>query len=233
MINRIASSAPQQSRIREICKQHNISSLMHFTRLENLPGIMVHGIISRLELNRREIPMVINDVSRFDQHLDAVCLSISFPNYQMFYRYRSNSNDVWVILEIDAQVLDLDCAFCPTNAASSTVKNMPINQRKGSDALERLFDDYTDPKIKVPRNSLNIPCHYPTNPQAEVLAFERIPQNFIRAVYVEKRKQLSDVGHALPLDKRKLLSVNAFFFGARQDYIVWKAAKETVNRRNE
>ena len=190
------TSLQRQSRIHRACQRYGISSLMHFTRLENLSSIMKNGVLSRIELSRRNIPTLINDTERFDRQLDATCLSISFPNYQMFYRYRSNSSHIWVVLQIDIHVLLSDCAFCLTNAASNIVRHIPIEQRKQPEALDRLFEDYMDRNVAILREDLDIPRNYPTNPQAEILAFTPIPQDLIQAVYVEKREQVSNKGYS-------------------------------------
>jgi hypothetical protein len=74
--------------IRAYCATRRIDTLVHFTRLENLVGILAEGILPRSTLEGRPSGVIFNDDIRTDNHKEAVCLSISFPNYKMFYKYR-------------------------------------------------------------------------------------------------------------------------------------------------
>lgn len=53
----------------------------------------------------------------------------------------------------------------------------------------RLFDEWEG---KPDRNKLGIPLCYPTNPQAEVLVFERIPIGYINKVCFETRNDMEE-----------------------------------------
>ena len=69
-------------------KQNRIDWLYHFTRVENLPNILKYGLLPRETLEWNGIGSQFNDNYRHDCCLDAVCTSIEFPNYKMFYKYR-------------------------------------------------------------------------------------------------------------------------------------------------
>jgi hypothetical protein len=209
-------------RIKEIqysCKQWNISSLIHFTRVSNLNSILSTGLRSRQDLAKQAIADVaINDSFRHDHFYDAICLSISFPNYKMFYRCSKSNRSEWVVLELDASILwRLDCAFCADNAASKAVQAVPLKQRRQVAALHELFADYHG----VSRSKTGVPDHYTTNPQAEVLVFEPIPTRYIKAVH------FSDGAAIKPWKKGydeafwcKFI-VNQQYFRARSDYEFW------------
>ena len=47
---------------------------------------------------------IFNDPNRLDKHPEAICLSIGFPNYKMFYRYRSKNPSQWVVLLPDEKL---------------------------------------------------------------------------------------------------------------------------------
>ncbi len=160
----------EKDKIRRICEQRGIKYLVHFTRMDNLASILKHGLLGRERLEKMRIPYVYNDEQRIDRCSDAICLSISFPNYKMFYVYRKKLESAkWVVLVLKRDILwELDCAFCQENAASNNVRFIPLEERKKGSALEDLFTEY-DKIHDVQRSSLGIPPEYTTNPQAEVL----------------------------------------------------------------
>ncbi len=201
--------------MREILLRRNIKYLMHFTRVENLQSILRKGLYPREELD--EDSCIFNDAYRYDCCENAVCTSIEFPNYKMFYTLRlANPNTQWVVLAIDAQILlDVPCAFCETNAGSEVMYQIPIRQRMGASALERLFKDDS---FGRKRAELNIPDCYPTNPQAEVLVFGRIPTKYIKYVIFNNRTLLQKYDFPAGIEG----VVNTDFFYGRQDYQKWQ-----------
>lgn len=206
--------------IEEFVKERGIVSLYHFTRVENLPSILKKGLQKRdhLEFCRDVLDdsFIFNDSHRFD-NTNAICTSISFPNYKMFYRLRCNDATAeWVVIEIYAAVLWLKkCAFCVTNAADAAVTAVPIDQRQSLDALKRLFDDFGGKT----RESLAIPNRYPTNPQAEVLVSPSIEHNLIRKVYFQKPATLQQFGRDYPIIDYAL---NGGYFEPRSDWRHWQ-----------
>lgn len=167
--------------IKDILQRRGIKYLCHFTQLDNLDSILIHGLIPRVYLYNAEfnsnpslsIHGVFNDRFRLDGKPEAICLSISFPNSSMFYSLRcSNSSVKWAVIVLNAQVLiDKDCAFYPTNAANSNVNSIPISNFQGEEALEQLF--------KTNGNRQNLLEKDPTDVQAEVLVFDTIESDYI------------------------------------------------------
>ena len=179
------------SSIKQICHDRGIKILVHFTHIENLRRILGEGLLSRetLETMRNPLkkPLRFNDQDRLDKHPEAICLSISFPNYKMFFKYASEKQSQWVVLLLDAKLLwELDCAFCQENAASNAVHTIPLKERKKPDALNNMFIDYDS----ISRQSLSIPDHYPTYPQAEVLVCNPIPVAYIKKVHFYEKPAL-------------------------------------------
>jgi len=128
--------------IKAFCNQCGIATVVHFTRVENLPSILTYGLLSRKTLDSMDIEYVFNDGQRIDRYYDAICTSISFPNYKMFYRYRINDPQNWAVLLLDVSLLwELDCAFCQENAASNAVTRVPLQERKKFSALQLMFAD--------------------------------------------------------------------------------------------
>ena len=76
--------------IRRICLDRNITTLVHFTRVRNLRSILKNGLLGRstLEAWPLERQPEYNDDMRLEGFREAICLSVGFPNYRMFYKYR-------------------------------------------------------------------------------------------------------------------------------------------------
>src|SRR5579871_632070 len=179
-----AELASRFKEIKEYCAEKGITSLIHFTKMSNVNSILCEGLLGRdiLECRPPNRQPQFNDELRLDGHKEAVCLSISFPNYKMFYKCKlvSKQQSEWVVLLIKAEVLwELDCAFCFENAASKNVTVIPIEQRKSVNAFRQMFGDIGT----TCRAQLNIPNNYPTHPQAEVLAFDPIPPRYINSIH--------------------------------------------------
>ena len=203
--------------IQEYVAEREITYLVHFTRTSNLDSILQRGLVTRNTL-------LIDGYNDFnDQHridgTDAICLSIGFPNYKMFYRLRKENIGVsWVVLAIKPEVLwTLRCAFCATNAASNCVTNIPLDQRTTLAALQAMYADWGD----MSRTTLGIPSYCPTNPQAEVLMLNGVPRPYIYCVAVATKEMKLELETKHPgLDVRHFPN----FFYARLDYAHWKQA---------
>ena len=130
------------AQIKQIADARGISTLCHFTRKENLSRILHHGLLSRRVLEdfpQQERPQFV-DQDRHDGYKETICLSISFPNYQMLYKNSKNEQSQWVILLIDTKVLwELDCAFFHQNASSYLVRSISLKESKKPSALKRML----------------------------------------------------------------------------------------------
>ena len=98
--------------MKELLKQRRVDYLYHFTRAVNLYNIFEYGLLPREDLDEEDIESEYNDAYRYDDCLDAVCMSIEFPNYRMFYKLRQDNPDVdLAVLRQDAQILHkYECA---------------------------------------------------------------------------------------------------------------------------
>ena len=166
------------AQIQQFCTERGITKLFHFTRIENLRSILREGLLSRETLDTRGQQYCFNDEYRLEGHKNAVCLSISFPNYKLFYKYRVESGNhiQWIVLHIDAKVLwRLDCAFFHTNAAASAMTSISLDEHKEFNALEAMF-------LNAPEKRRALDNNEPTDPQAEILVFSPIPQNHTELV---------------------------------------------------
>ena len=202
--------------MKDILIARNVTRLLHFTRAENLENIMKYGLMPREDLEDRVLNIRYNDDYRLDNRLDAVCMSIEFPNYKMFYKLRQKNPGIdWVVLCLDAVVLcEYPCTFSWTNAGDA---NARISLSDSADKFEELFLDRSGyPR----RKELGIPEKYPTNPQAEVLVFGRIPVKYINGIYFENQRTLSKYSHILTQTTNTMVLYD--YFLPRSDWKLWK-----------
>lgn len=199
--------------IEAFATEREIKFLMHFTRLENLDSILARGLVPR---NQLENEGGCNDDVRLDR-TNAICASIEFPNYQMFYKYRQENPGIdWVVLVVSASVLwTARVAFCQCNAASNLVTAIPLEDRMSLQAFQAMYGDFGEKQRVV----LDIPVKYPTHPQAEVLLLDGVPRSAILGVIVG-RDELK-----LRLEARYpglFVRTIPGYFSARKDYAHWK-----------
>lgn len=158
-----------------------IPFLVHFTKAENLGSIMEHGLGSLTALKDKSIRPLVNDHHRYDGHPDAICLSIAHPNDKMFFKYRqANPDQDWAVLVLDVSILwTHNVAFCQRNAADHRVRTRPLAQRKEASAFESMFLPLDD---SPSRGEQNLEPFDPTDVQAELLIFNRLPPELINSV---------------------------------------------------
>ena len=207
--------------IERFVRERGITAVLHFTRLENLRSIITHGLLSRSKLDERDIKYTFNDVQRLDDHPRASSLSISWPNYRMFYKYRINEQgSKWSVIAFKPDILwKIRCAFCRENAASAREKSIAASKKIGAEGLTVLFEEVNDGR---PRAALKIPDNYPTNPQAEVLAFGEIPSSYIQEVFFDDKQIVSVASQEAPQIK---CTYDRTYFGPRADYVHWGSSK--------
>lgn len=199
-------------------KRRGIKHIWHFTRMENLNSILRDGIVPRATLEQRGTQSVFNDSYRIDGRRDASCFSIYHPNYKMFFSLRNQNQEArWVVIACHADVLWLKrCAFCHENAASSSVTQIPIENRQGVDAFERLFQSIEG---KPSRQELKLPDSCPTNPQAEVLVFDIVEPRLVAGIVCQDAAT-----EAILKEQHSNFKVlyHRALFSARGDYAHWR-----------
>lgn len=163
-------------------QKRDIVNCVHITTAKNLLSILSNGICSKAYLEDNNIEYDCADDKLINRTEDAVSISITFPNYKMFYKLRCENEKVeWVVLLLDVQqVLSLDCAFCYTNASSNEIFNIPLELRKTYEAFELMFSERKGHPYS--RKDMGLRPNEPTDPQAEVLVFDNIPSSAIQEV---------------------------------------------------
>lgn len=205
----------RKNQIRDNAKYRKIDHLIHFTQAKNLASILEHGLVPKSELTENNISFSDNDELRLDGHPDSVSLSISFPNYKMLYKYRSqmdtNKGDTdFVVLEIHRKVLwKLDLAFCQNNAASSSIRQTDIATLRTADRLEAMFSDDDEGT----RENDRLKSFDPTDSQAELLSFSTIsPEHIVSVNFENKRAYLRDACKQV----NSLSQVDPYYFKSRR-----------------
>jgi hypothetical protein len=208
--------------IRQLIAERGIKSLFHFTRIENLPGILMSGIIPRKVITAE---ISCNDGERLDGFMEASCISVGFPNYKMFYAKRSENPGInWAILDISPEILlEYPCLLYPSNAAKEqfrTKSDAELKAHMGLPGLTSMFFD-SPPGL---RGDLGLSRAWTTDPQAEVLVFDSINPRAFNRIFVfssdaEAIRLVQELQPSVPL------SFGGPLFDARRDYQFWQNAE--------
>lgn len=212
--------------LEEVINARKIKHLVHFTYAGNLESILQYGLLPRKTLLQKNYSFEHIDGYRFDGRPEASCISISFPNWKLFYTARNKFKDInfndWVVIEIDPlALLSTKVAFTRENAASYPQRNIPLEELTGKEAFENLFTN--EPNMK-PREAIKLPIQFPTNPQSEVLFFGKIDTKFFQSVSflgkgVANRYNIDGLSEEYTnIDFR----IDGTYFNSRCDYKYWQ-----------
>lgn len=184
--------------VRQEAIRCHVSRLCHLTPFRNLVHIATGGgLLSATQLSTTE-RQVFNqqDLLRLDQHPDHISCSIEFPNAWYLRQRRRSARGAerlfpdWVCLCIEPHHLWRDdTLFCPRNAASGSGRFIGV----GVDAFMSLYADRVEGAggqtfIRGRRESA---C--PTDEQAEILIYRRIPLDDLQQIVVADESQAKRV----------------------------------------
>jgi len=203
--------AISREEISKLAIDRGIKSLIHFTPINNLASIIGDGLYSRSSLKGKEF--IYTDEQRHDGWWDWISLSVSFPNYKMFYLKRNQltAAEGWVVILLEPKILwELECRYLLTNAASREKRLLNDEHWSSVDAFNGLFGSETDRE--------GLPDRFATDPQAEVMVQGHIPISYIRDIVVSDN---SVKGRLDEIDEVVSVSVNPTFFRPRPDYEHW------------
>jgi hypothetical protein len=160
-----------------------IPHLVHFTRCENLRSILNNGLISVADCVAKDICSIRNDSLRLDAQLDGISLSITFPNYRMFYKYRElDKTKDWAVLILSPEILwRKKCAFYRNNAADARMREQTRESMMATEAFQLMFE------AKEARREHWLRAYDPTDPQAEVMVYEKIEAELIETIAFETK----------------------------------------------
>jgi len=179
--------------IRAHVTELGIPHLVHFTRCENLKSIFRHGLRSVSDCAAEGIHAIGNDKIRLDGRPDGTSLSVTFPNYRMFYKYRQlDPSGDWAVLILSSSILwEKECGFFKYNAADSRMRRLPRASTMTAQALKDMFVE-----LDMPREHWLSP-YDPSDPQAEVMVYDCIEPTFIEAVAFETEEATDSWTHVL------------------------------------
>ena len=199
-------------------KLRGIKFFVHFTRIENLPSISEHGLLTRKNLDKNSVNYRFNDNNRMDNIINSLSLSITFPNYKMFWKYRmADENVKWAMILLDAEkiLFNLPCAFNSANASTNKMRYTNKKERMTLDAFQKMFYD------ENLRKKLNLAFNETTDPQAEVLCFADIPAEYFKAIVFQDSETANEYKK---LFKNISCKVDEkYYFSPRHDWEFWKA----------
>lgn len=166
-------------------KTRRIKFLVHFTRIDNLPSIAEHGLLTRKNLDNNSVTYKFNDSNRYDNIKNSLSLSVTFPNYKMFFKYKGHAKN-WAVILLDAEKIfaTLPCAFHATNASANSERYRKLQERKTLDAFKRMFEGE--------RKGRHLRDNETTDPQAEVICLADIPLKYFVGIVFEDSARLNE-----------------------------------------
>lgn len=214
-----------KEKIQQDITVRKISCLTHFTDISNLDSIMKHGLLSIKSLNNDNINYLNNDDLRLEGRQNSISLSIEFPNYQMFYKYRECQiikKNMIVLLIDPLLILEKDCLFFYKNAASSEFCCYNDEKLRDIESWKAMFKSSVDNRQ---REQLHIPNNYTTSPQAEILCLEKIEPRYIKEIVYSTQDDYNRFGKLHPnifnYQEQSFIYPNAFYHSPRNDYAHW------------
>lgn len=202
--------------IEEFCRSRKIPALLHFTRANNLPSILKNGSVPRSHIDGGNCDAQTNDPHRLDGRRNFNCLSIGFPNSDMFYKFRMQSPGVdWPIILFHRDIMwSMNALFCWRNAASQDISSRDQDSLRSLVALQELYEE----RKGFPTRGEQFLIDYdPTNVQAEVMVEGVIPPEKIRGI-IFPNKSSQQLYKDIVGDLKTYVSNRAGFYSDRKFY---------------
>jgi hypothetical protein len=171
--------------------------LFHFTHLDNLSSIGKHGLLAHGSLrDLGENPLRV-DTRQISSNELGISLSVGHPNSRMMYQKFGNFGDKHdagnlVVLKLAFTLLcSLKFFAFPSN--SKRFEGLSLDQLRqfydftGYSTLFQEGRPYGRPNEWISRRELGIHDFLPTDPQAELIVLDNIPNNFVREVWVSRK----------------------------------------------
>lgn len=185
--------------IRDVIERRRIREVLHFTTNRGLLGILhTSGVLSKARLGEeQQLEYIFQSNTAFRKDtawLDYVNLSISSINSGFFEissnRWHKGKDLWWCIVSFSPDILmHPQVHFATTNNMYSGVQ-----QALGEGGLEHLFA----PRVVQWHSSIvtrlsELPNHFPTCEQAEVLYPKMVSTEHLRAVYVRSDHEADEI----------------------------------------
>jgi hypothetical protein len=167
--------------------------------------------------------IVNNDSQRIDNLPDYINLSVEFPNFYVFDKFRQRQVDPtihWCVLKIDPNLIYAkDTLFSLTNAASYHSNKYGISG--DFDKFKMLFADrlvfQNSNGTSMVRQRNNFKESWTTDVQAEVLVKDKIPYSDIIEICFASNRDMVFAKSAFEMDNlnTEKFTINSNFFGRR------------------
>jgi ssDNA thymidine ADP-ribosyltransferase, DarT len=204
-----------------VITERNITRVVHFTPLVNLPSIAQLGLVPRGQLELLGIPFAKPDQQRLDGLLNHSCLSVGWHNSFMFHVKTGGNARGWALIEFSPSVLATrGCTFFPFNAASSEARAMYRESPaalSGGAALEAMYAAC----IKEHPRSVLIAPEMPTHPQAEVLCSRVLSWDSVERVILFCEEDRQELERAAWRIFERTVIVDPARFANRSDWSEW------------
>lgn len=218
----ITQEDPRDKEILDFVRSRQISEVLHFTMKNGLLGILASGgILSRDQLDEDEYVEHVYKANCKDRLKDIdwihyVNLSISRINGRMLQvseNWPDRDGQWWAVLSFDPEMLaDPGVWFTTTNNTyPSCIRGTGVVGLENLFAQRVLWGHWNSPIDRTP----DTPTFFTTDPQAEVLYPEKVPLDYLRAIYVKSGENVDDVhqflgGLRLNLDVEITISPEVF-----------------------
>ena len=200
--------------------KRKIEYFVHFTDVRNIPSILAYGLLTRDTLNYYNMDYSFNDDNRIDNISNSISLSVSFPNYKMFYliTLKYPTRDYCVFFLDAFEVIKYDCIFNKTNAASNLCRSLTIEERMTFAAFNSMFADSSQERS---RDNMKLASYETTDPQAEILVKHNLPVSCIKYCFFKNSNILNQYKNLFINTGIESWYNGNYFFG-RHDYEYWR-----------
>jgi len=211
-----AANMDKKLMINDVMPKYKIPFLLHFTSVDNIESIAKDGLRPRDVMDLLGGFKCCDDL-RIDGFKSGISLSVGFPNYKMFYKYRKMNGGTWCVVAINPQIIcNGKCLFFSENAASSKWRGRSPFSLQQKESFEEMFYEIDG---KPTRATSGLPIGCPTNPQAEIIHVGPIRRDDFMGITFENELAMKEweprcngIGCAV---------VNGFF-KPRKDFQHWR-----------
>ncbi len=216
-------------KIKTIAEKRTIKSLVHFTRIDNLPTIFDKGLCPQPEAEK--VGAIINDNT--NKNPDSICLSITHSSGMFKAMQEKDYSVSWCVIALAPDILwEHECRFYPANAVRRNFRGKPPSDFQGDSALEAMFKNtIAGEKNLIDTRNKNLLSYMPTNQQAEVRVVGAINPQHFRGIYIKDAEDEDKIRSMINPPNQIEINQGSFLFntrdycmqykGKREDYIKW------------
>lgn len=194
--------------IRNCVEDRQIKLLFHFTEIECVESILKNGLRSKKWLDEKQIELSSTRCmgTHYEGNEDAISLSISFPNYKMFYKLRMDFPTIdFIVIAVEVEEL---------NGFEFNSYTRNASYKCGL----TLTNDFDEIFYEAENRKLLKKCE-PTNPQAEIQVFGGFYP--IKYILVKNDNLLKELKEKYPRYE-KVFKCIPKVFESRDDYAFWR-----------